>query len=128
MTDTGEMLRSARESAGLSLSEVAARTHYTRGHLSNVETGKRAASPDVVLAYERVLGEAMDRGRRGLRAGIAAGVVAPAVTAELLRRGFAAAIGERPSLDEWQSRVEEYGHDYMTVGAGGLEYPLAGGL
>jgi transcriptional regulator with XRE-family HTH domain len=128
VADTGEMLRSARESAGLSLSEVAARTHYTRGHLSNVETGKRAASPDVVLAYERVLGEAMDRGRRGLLAGIAAGVVAPAATAELLRRGFAAAIGERPSLDEWRSRVETYGHDYMTVGAGELQSRLAGDL
>jgi hypothetical protein len=110
------------------LSEVATRTHYTRGHLSNVETGKRAASPDVVLAYERVLGEDMDRGRRGVLAGIAASVVAPAATAELLRRGFAAAIGERPSLDEWQSRVEEYGCDYMTVGAGELQSRLAGDL
>ncbi|MGH3156776.1 MAG: helix-turn-helix domain-containing protein [Streptosporangiaceae bacterium] len=58
------MLRTAREAAGLSLSEVAARTHYTRGHLSNVETGRRTASAEVVLAYERVLGEGMDRGRR----------------------------------------------------------------
>ncbi len=70
----------------------------------------------------------MDRGRRGVLAGIAASVVAPAATAELLRRGFAAAIGERPSLDEWQSRVEEYGCDYMTVGAGELQSRLAGDL
>jgi transcriptional regulator with XRE-family HTH domain len=122
------MLRIAREAAGLSLSEVAGRTHYTRGHLSNVETGKRAASPDVVLAYERVLGESMDRGRRGLLAGVAAGVVAPAVTAELILKGFAAAVGERPSLEEWQSRVEGYGHDYMTAGAGELQSRLAGDL
>jgi transcriptional regulator with XRE-family HTH domain len=122
------MLRAAREDAGLSLSEVAARTHYTRGHLSNVETGKRVASPDVVLAYERVLGEDMDRGRRGLLAGIAASAIAPAATAELIRKGFAAAIGERPSLEEWQRRVEAYGRDYMTVGAGELQARLAGDL
>jgi transcriptional regulator with XRE-family HTH domain len=128
VSDTGAILRNAREDAGLSLSEMAARTHYSRGHLGNVETGTRVASPDVVLAYERVLGEAMDRGRRSLLAGVAAGLVAPAATAELLRRGFAAAIGDRPSLEEWRVRVEEYGHDYMTVGAGELQSRLAGDL
>jgi hypothetical protein len=107
---------------------MAARTHYTRGHLSNVEIGRRVASPDVVLAYERVLGECMDRGRRSLLAGVAAGLVAPAATAELLRRGFAAAIGGPPSLEEWRFRVEEYGRDYMTVGAGELQSRLAGDL
>jgi Helix-turn-helix domain len=128
MGDTGAILRTAREDAGMSLSEMSARTHYTRGHLSNVETGKRAASPDVVLAYERVLGECMNQGRRSLLAGAAAGLVAPAATAELLRRGFAAAVGGQPSLDDWHLRVEEYGRDYMTVGAGELQSRLAGDL
>lgn len=87
----GAKLRVAREAAGMSLSAKAARTHYTRGHLSNVETGKRPASPDVVLSYLRVLGDDMER--RELLAGLAAGVVAPAATAELLMKGFAAALG-----------------------------------
>jgi hypothetical protein len=107
---------------------MAARTHHTRGHLSNVETGKRAVGPDVVLAYERVLGEAMDRGRRSLLTGLAASVIAPVATAELIRHGFAAAIGGHPSLDDWQARVDEYGRDYMTVGAGELQSRLAGDL
>lgn len=119
-------MRAAREGAGLSLSVMAARTHYTTSHLSNVETGKRAASRDVVLAYARVLGD--DADRRGLVAGLAATVVAPIATAELLLRGFAAAIGDRPSLDDWLERVEAYGYDYMTVGASELQPRLAGDL
>jgi hypothetical protein len=35
---------------------MAIRTHYSKAYLSMVETGKRAAAPDVVKAYERVLG------------------------------------------------------------------------
>jgi transcriptional regulator with XRE-family HTH domain len=119
----GESMRVAREAAGLSLSVMAARTHFTRGHLSNVETGKRPASRDVVLAYVRVLGDDVDR--RGMLAGMAAGVVAPMATAELLLTGFSAAIGDRPLLDEWRERVERYGYEYMTVGASELQPRLA---
>lgn len=122
----GAKLRVAREAAGISLSAMAARTHYTRGHLSNAETGKRPVSADVVLAYLRVLGDDMER--RDLLAGLAAGVVAPAATAELLMKGFAAALGERPSLDDWQERVEAYGLDYMTAGAAELQPRLASDL
>jgi transcriptional regulator with XRE-family HTH domain len=122
----GASLRAAREASGLSLSVLAAQTHYTRGHLSNVETGKRPASRSVVLAYARVLGDDVDR--RGLLAGLAASVVAPMATAELLLKGFSAAIGDRPSLDDWLNRVERYGYDYMTAGASELQPRLAGDL
>jgi transcriptional regulator with XRE-family HTH domain len=116
----------AREASGLSLSVMAARTHYTRSHLSNVETGKRPASPGVVLAYARALGDDVDR--RGMLTGLAATVVAPAATAELLLKGFSAAIGDRPTLDDWLGRVETYGYDYMTVGASEIQPRLAGDL
>lgn len=52
----GEALREARNAAGISLCVMATRTHYSKAYLSMVETGKRAATPDVVKAYERVLG------------------------------------------------------------------------
>lgn len=52
----GEALRAARDAAGLSLSVMAARTHYSKPYLSMVETGERAATIGVVKAYERVLG------------------------------------------------------------------------
>jgi hypothetical protein len=35
---------------------MATRTHYSKPYLSMVETGRRAATTDVVSAYERVLG------------------------------------------------------------------------
>ncbi|MBQ6639915.1 MAG: helix-turn-helix transcriptional regulator [Saccharopolyspora sp.] len=53
---TGADLRAAREAAGLSLNRMAERTHFTKAHLSMVETGKRSAVPDVVAAYEQALG------------------------------------------------------------------------
>jgi transcriptional regulator with XRE-family HTH domain len=52
----GEALREARNASGISLCVMATRTHYSKAYLSMVETGKRAATPDVVKAYERVLG------------------------------------------------------------------------
>lgn len=53
---TGADLRAARTAAGLSLSRMADRTHFTKAHLSMVETGKRSAVPDIVEAYEQALG------------------------------------------------------------------------
>ncbi|MGH3925480.1 MAG: helix-turn-helix domain-containing protein, partial [Pseudonocardiaceae bacterium] len=52
----GETLRAARNAADISLSVMAARTHYSKPYLSMVETGKRAATTDVISAYEKVLG------------------------------------------------------------------------
>ncbi|MGP4020603.1 helix-turn-helix domain-containing protein [Saccharopolyspora sp. 5N708] len=53
---TGADLRAARDAAGLSLSRMARRTHFAKSYLSLVETGKRSVAPDVVNAYEQVLG------------------------------------------------------------------------
>ncbi|MGH3800272.1 MAG: helix-turn-helix domain-containing protein [Pseudonocardiaceae bacterium] len=52
----GEALRAARNAADISLSVMASRTHYSKPYLSMVETGRRAATRDVVSAYERALG------------------------------------------------------------------------
>ena len=52
----GEALRGARLAAGLSLDGMAQRTHFAKTHLSNVETGKRAATADVISAYAHALG------------------------------------------------------------------------
>lgn len=120
-------MRAAREAAGISLTQMASRTHFSKSHLSNVENGHRAVTPDVVLAYERALGEDVDR--RGLLAGVAASVVAPAAVNELIHKGFAAALnGKRASVDEWVHRAEVTGTEYMSVGAGQLQQRLAGDL
>ena len=48
-------LRSLRQTLGLSLDEVAARTHLSPSTISRVETGKRAISLDVLLPLARAL-------------------------------------------------------------------------
>jgi transcriptional regulator with XRE-family HTH domain len=55
MAGIGQHLKQAREAAGLSLADMAAIGHFTRGHLNNIEAGRRVASAAVVAAYEKAL-------------------------------------------------------------------------
>ncbi|WP_433616915.1 helix-turn-helix domain-containing protein [Dactylosporangium sp. CA-139114] len=75
--DLGATLRQAREAAGITLSGMAARTPYSKSHLGNVECGTRSVTPDVIRAYERVLGDDMDR--RQLLVGAVSALVAAGV-------------------------------------------------
>jgi transcriptional regulator with XRE-family HTH domain len=81
MSQLGRTLRTARASAGVSLSGMATRTGYSRSYLGNVETGRRDVTLDVMRAYERALetraGDAMNR--RTLLLGAASGAVAAAL-------------------------------------------------
>ncbi len=119
----GARLRSAREAAGVSLSAMARVTNYSRYHLSNVETGRRRATADVVLAYERAL-DSGDASCRTLLTGLPSGVVAPLVLAEVLHSAFTGALTARAPVEEWWTRAEAYGRDYMTVGAAELSARL----
>jgi transcriptional regulator with XRE-family HTH domain len=98
MTWTGAKLRVAREAASVSLTQMARLTHFSKSHLSNVESGRGSVTPDVVLAYAQVLGDDMDR--RGLLTGLAAGIVAPIAASELIHHGFSAALDGRRAEDE----------------------------
>ncbi|MGJ3228940.1 helix-turn-helix domain-containing protein [Micromonospora aurantiaca (nom. illeg.)] len=124
MNDLGRQLREARTEAGVTLASIAARSCYSAAHLSNVEAGRRTATPDVVLAYARALGGA-DVKRRSL---LAAATVGPVAAGELIRAGFAAALSGRGSEDQWAERVARYGRDYMEIGADALQQQLAGDL
>ncbi|MET9490147.1 helix-turn-helix transcriptional regulator [Nocardia sp. NPDC006630] len=53
---SGARLRAAREAAGLSLSALAARTHYSKALLGMLETGQRQVWPEHVSAYADALG------------------------------------------------------------------------
>jgi transcriptional regulator with XRE-family HTH domain len=55
MDELGGRLREAREAAGISLSAMAAKTHYSKPYLSQLERGFRAVKPDHVEAYARAL-------------------------------------------------------------------------
>ncbi|GID95331.1 helix-turn-helix domain-containing protein [Amorphoplanes digitatis] len=62
-----ERLRVARRTAGLSLRELAAQVHYSRGHLHDLETGRRnpaaetAARLGVALGADLSLSDEDDR-------------------------------------------------------------------
>ena len=124
--DLGTALRLAREASRISLAGMAKRAGYSKSHLGNVENGKRAATPDVVLAYEKELGASVQR--RGVLSGLAAGFVAPMVVSELIHTGFSAALSRHPTPGEWEERVASYGHDYMSAGAAEIRDRLAGDL
>ncbi|MFD5676841.1 helix-turn-helix domain-containing protein [Streptomyces sp. NPDC127040] len=49
-------LRSLRGERGLSLADLARRTHYSKGYLSKIETGAKPATPDVARRCDEVLG------------------------------------------------------------------------
>jgi transcriptional regulator with XRE-family HTH domain len=126
MSDAGAQLRMAREAAGISLSALSARTCYSKSYLGNVEVGRRAATPEVILAYEKALGDSVER--RGLLTGLIASVVAPAAVTAIIRKGFTAALDGGGSVDTWLERVDSYGQRYMTLGAAQLQQQLAGDL
>lgn len=56
MQISGDDLRAAREAAGIGLREMAEIVGRSAGHLSLVENNKRAYTPALVAAYERLLG------------------------------------------------------------------------
>lgn len=53
--DFGEELRRRRIAAGLSLRDLSALVHYSRGHLSKVETGQMRASADLARLSDAAL-------------------------------------------------------------------------
>jgi transcriptional regulator with XRE-family HTH domain len=73
VSDLGATLRHAREAAGLSLAGMARRTGYSRSYLGNAETGIREVTPGLIRAYERALGD--DMNRRTLLVGAVSSVV-----------------------------------------------------
>ncbi|MCX2947385.1 XRE family transcriptional regulator [Lentzea sp. NEAU-D7] len=56
MVELGPELRRRRESAGYSLDKMAKLVHFTKGHLSKVETGRTQANRELAAAYDQVLG------------------------------------------------------------------------
>ncbi|WP_410595453.1 helix-turn-helix domain-containing protein [Amycolatopsis sp. lyj-23] len=60
MYELGDRLRVAREAAGISLSRMAAKTHYSKTYLWQLEHGERTVNPDHVTAYSRALNVGVD--------------------------------------------------------------------
>ncbi|MET7989372.1 helix-turn-helix transcriptional regulator [Amycolatopsis sp. NPDC005232] len=66
MSDLGRRLKAACEDAGVSLSALAKKTHWSKAQLGHLETGKRHVKREHVLAYARALNVPVDTlyGRR----------------------------------------------------------------
>ncbi|WIM94264.1 helix-turn-helix transcriptional regulator [Actinoplanes oblitus] len=141
MSELGRILKEARTSAGLSLAGMAKRTGYSRSHIGNVENGTRQATPDVIRAYEKALGEDLDRrslllGTLGILAAGPADQTATAIAHEITNgrsnllmelqtshatdKGVAALVGQDTaalaSLSKWSSR----GKPVLRVNAAGI--------
>jgi transcriptional regulator with XRE-family HTH domain len=108
--------------------------HWRHGDVTPTPGNLRllAQALDMDPMETAVLAEVQRKGddveRRRFMASVAATAIAPMVTADLWYKGFAAAIGDRPSADDWAERVEVYGADYMSVGAAELQPRLAADL
>lgn len=60
MSSTGVQVRSARRAAGLTLVEMARRSGYSAGYLSDVERGRRPVSKPALHVIRQVLGAGID--------------------------------------------------------------------
>jgi transcriptional regulator with XRE-family HTH domain len=127
----GLIIRDLRTAVGWSqsrlaskLCEVSGQPTITREDISRWENGRRSPGPfwlrHLATALQlpmTTLEEADRMDRRAFLTDVAATAVAPIVAADLIRAGFAAALGDRPSADAWQARLVAHGHDYMILGA-----------
>lgn len=106
-TGFGAELRRRRMAAGLSLRDLAALVHYTRGHLSKVETGHAWASPELGRLCDAALnadGALITLTRAADTAGVAGVPALPAIQQwpDLSLRGLVGASEARAAADAFQ--------------------------
>lgn len=124
----GALLKEQRKQAGVKLEVIARRLGMSKQYLSNMENGRRNIPPRVIVAYREEVGRS-DMKRRKLLTGAAVGALAPTVASDLLRQGFVAALQDgHPTVDDWHAKLDNYGHDYMSQGAGVLQRTMAGDM
>lgn len=137
----GRAIADLRDAAGWSQSRLAdelcavSGQPYTRQDVSRWECGKRKPRPRMLRLIAAALQvpvqmlEIPPVHRRAFVTDFAATAIAPVVASDLIHEGFAAALhGQAPDVDEWQAKLEAYGHDYMTMGAADIQRRLAGEL
>ncbi|MFI7678974.1 helix-turn-helix domain-containing protein [Actinophytocola sp. NPDC049390] len=99
----GSALRAARVAAGVSLSAMSARTHYSKALLGHLETGRRTVRPEHVRAYEEALSVRIDLTGRSVDLADVELIrqAVDVVTAIGLRHGGMASVGVASSQWEW---------------------------
>jgi transcriptional regulator with XRE-family HTH domain len=66
--------------------------------------------------------------RRRFLTDVAATSIAPVVASDLLAAGFTARLGGGPDLDEWETKLDAYGAEYMSLGAADIQRRVTGEL
>lgn len=136
------ILATARKAAGMDLHAFSVKAGYSPGHLKNVETGRRAPTPEVVEAYARALrvpllaalwgGDEMQRKAilTALVAVGAIGTVSPATLAEIMR---IAVLRNAGVAADWREIMTEVAHRFIAEPAAQMQtlidqhiYVLAG--
>lgn len=133
----GAAVRALRGS--VSLASLASRACLSRAYLGHLETGRRPPTRDAATALDAALGTAGllvalaeserqgdDVRRREALAGIVALLAgAPTTLETVLRAGIESAMSDDRDPDDWQSRAERLGADYMTTPGTELQDRLA---
>lgn len=125
----GEVLRSLREAAGLTLTGLAARAYISRAAIGHVETGIRNPTADVALACDAALGtapvlatllaldgqgDAMKRRVLLATFGTAtalAGLAGAGAVADLVSQGMLDSLGD---TEDWDDVVATYSRQLVT--------------
>lgn len=138
----GPLIADLRKARGWSQGRLASAvndafgTNLDREYVSRWERSKVTPGPYYLRCLSAVLdvpiaaleGESDDVKRRTLLSAAAATAVAPVVASDLLHSGFAARLRGGPSVDQWESKLADYGTQYMSLGAADIQRRLAGEL
>jgi transcriptional regulator with XRE-family HTH domain len=119
----GDVVRSLREAAGLTLGALAARAHVSLPTIGHLETGRRRPTPELIEACDRILGTApllttlleLDGEghavrRRALLSTLGAatglaGLDGASAVADLIRHGL---LKEASEVEDWDAVVADY--------------------
>lgn len=120
----GDVIRSIRESAGLSLGALATRTRYSSPYLCNIEAGRRPLTPEIADALDRAFGTTPlltmlaqldgrtgdDVNRRAFLSSVTLmtstlGLNGAGALAEVVRSGMLNASGD---VEDWSAVVRDY--------------------
>jgi|GEM_PF-1168084 len=137
----GELIKGLRIAKGWSQGKLAAELSrasgatMTREYISRQwESGKREPSAfwlahlATVLDCPQEVLEA-DVNRREFLSHLAATSIAPVVASDLLSQGFTTRLhSSGPTVEAWESKLAQYGSDYMSQGAAQIQQRLAADL
>ncbi|WP_030807543.1 helix-turn-helix domain-containing protein [Streptomyces sp. NRRL S-337] len=135
----GELIRDLRRARGWSQGRLASAindafgTNLDREYVSRWERCKVTPGAYYLRCLSAVLDVPLavledDVKRRTFLTDAAGAAIAPVVASDLLSMGFAARLRGGPSVDDWESKLDTYGTEYMSLGAADIQRRVSGEL